>query len=170
MRTLKATEKNRKIASPEAKRTLSGKRVAMVLFSYYPADPRPRRAAEALVESGLSVDMICLREDDNDHKQDRFNGVEIRRVPIRRRRGGVLGYLFQYSAFLLTSSAIIAFRSLSRRYDLVYVHNMPDFLAFSGVIPKLFGAKVILDLHDPMPELMRTIFGLSEDAAAVRLL
>ena len=31
---------------------------------------------------------------------------------------------------------------------------MPDFLVFSALIPKLLGAKVVLDLHDPMPELM----------------
>jgi hypothetical protein len=32
-------------------------RIASVLFSYYPADPRPRREAEALVEAGMSVDV-----------------------------------------------------------------------------------------------------------------
>jgi glycosyltransferase involved in cell wall biosynthesis len=34
--------------------------------------------------------------------------------------------------------------------------------------PKLLGAKIILDLHDPMPELMMTIFNLPERSAAVR--
>lgn len=156
---------------PNVKGTLPGKRVAMVLFSYYPSDPRPRRAAEALADAGMAVDMICLREDPGDLKSDRLNGVEIRRVPISRRRGGKLGYLYQYLAFLLVSSSIIAFRSVfRRRYDLVYVHNMPDFLVLSGFIPQLFGAKVILDLHDPMPELMQTIFGLPPTAKSVRLL
>jgi glycosyltransferase involved in cell wall biosynthesis len=68
------------------------------------------------------------------------------------------------------SSWIIAVRSLSRRYDLVYVNNMPDFLVLSGLIPKLFGAKVLLDIHDPMPELMMTIFELPKDARSVDLL
>ena len=158
-------------SAPNVKGTLPGKRVAMVLFSYYPSDPRPRRAAEALADAGMAVDMICLREDPGDLKSDRLNGVEIRRVPISRRRGGKLGYLYQYLAFLLVSSSIIAFRSVLRhRYDLVYVHNMPDFLVLSGLIPQLFGAKVILDLHDPMPELMQTIFGLPPTAKSVRLL
>ncbi len=49
-----------------------------------------------------------------------------------------------------------------RRYDLVYVHNMPDILVASALVPKLLGAKVILDQHDPMPELMMTIFGLDQ--------
>src|SRR5688572_3328507 len=150
--------------------SLRGKRAAMVLFSYYPSDPRPRRAAEALAASGMSVDLICLRETPDDKKRDQFNGIQIRRLPIARRRGGILSYLYQYLTFLSLASAIICRRSLSRRYDLIYVHNMPDFLVLSGLIPKLFGARVILDLHDPMPELMQTIFNLKSSAGSVGLL
>ncbi len=51
-------------------------RIAMVLFSYYPADPRPRREAEALVAKGMSVDMICLRNK-NEVKEEVVNGVQI---------------------------------------------------------------------------------------------
>ena len=36
--------------------------------------------------------------------------------------------------------------------------------------PQILGAKVILDLHDPMPELMMTIFGLREQSFSVRVL
>ena len=150
--------------------TLQNKHVAMVLFSYYPSDPRPRRAAEALAGAGMTVELICLRQSAKDLKHEKLRGVEIRRVPISRRRGGILGYLYQYLAFLLISSLIIAGRSISRRYDLVYVHNMPDFLVLSGLIPQVFGAKLILDLHDPMPELMQTIFQLPADATSVKLL
>jgi glycosyltransferase involved in cell wall biosynthesis len=149
---------------------LSGKRVAMVLFSFYPDDSRPRRAAEALVGCGMHVDLVCLRENSADRKIEVWNGVHIRRLPMTRRRGGVLGYLFQYTAFLVSSSWIVGVRCLRQRYDLVYVHNMPDFLVLSGLFPKLLGARVILDLHDPMPELMRAIFGIAENALAVRLL
>jgi len=155
---------------PAAPSPLRGKHAAMVLFSFYPEDPRPRRAAEALISAGMSVDLVCLRESREEAKREVFNGVDIRRVPVNKRRGSVLGYLYQYSAFLLMSSWIIAVRSLSRRYDLVYVNNMPDFLVLSGLFPKLFGAKVLLDIHDPMPELMMTIFELPEDARSVDLL
>ena len=60
--------------------------------------------------------------------------------------------------------------SLKRRYDLVYIHNMPDILVASALVPKMLGAKVILDQHDPMPELMRTIFGLDQSSYGVRFL
>jgi glycosyltransferase involved in cell wall biosynthesis len=147
-----------------------GKRAAVIVFSYYPADPRPRREAEALVSQGMIVELICIRQSKDEPTRESFNGVEILRVPMKRRRGGKFAYLFQYSSFTLISFVLLAFRSLTRRYDLVHVHNMPDTLVFSALIPKLFGAKVILDLHDPMPELMMTISNLRKESLAVGIL
>src|SRR5208282_6154343 len=148
---------------------LRGKRVGMVVFSSYPADPRPRRAAEALLKEGMHVDLICEAEEKLP-KRENISGMEIIRVPIKHHRGGKLSYAYQYSAFIFMSACVLAWRSLRRRYDLVYIHNMPDVLVLSALIPKLFGAKVILDLHDPMPELMTTIFNFEESSAAVRLI
>jgi glycosyltransferase involved in cell wall biosynthesis len=160
----KATEK-----SVEAL-DLAGKRIVAVLYSSFPADPRPRRAAEILAKEGANVEVICLRETDEEPRHEFFNGVEITRIPLKHRRGGKLSYLLQYGSFVLLSGAVLAGRAFKKRYHLVHVHNMPDFLVFSALIPKLLGAKVILDLHDPMPELMVTIFGLPEESFAVRVL
>ena len=141
----------------------------MVLFSFYPNDPRPRRALEAMVREGMSVDLICLRDEGSPAREAQGN-VEVFRIPLKRRRGGMVAYLYQYAAFIFISSVILAWRSLSRRYDLVHVHNMPDILVLSALVPKMLGARVILDLHDPMPELMMTIFKLDKDSWSVRLL
>jgi glycosyltransferase involved in cell wall biosynthesis len=152
-----------------AVRRFAGKRLAMVTFSPYPFDPRPRRAVDALVKEGASIDLICLASDNLPRRQD-VNGVNVLRVPLKHLRRGKLDYAFRYAAFICVSAVIFAVRTLARRYDLVYVHNMPDVLVASALIPKLFGAKVILDLHDPMPELMTTIFHTEPEAASVRLL
>ncbi len=149
---------------------LAGKRAAVLLFSYYASDPRPRRAAEAMREQGMTVDVICLRENSGEAAHEVFNGVNVRRVPLSRRRGGKVSYLLQYSSFIAICFGLLAARSIRRRYHLVHVHNMPDILVFSVLIPKLLGARVILDLHDPMPELMMTIFNLGEHSRAVALL
>lgn len=118
----------------------------------------------------MVVELICLREAETDAARETVNGIEVRRVPLRRRRGGAVGYLLQYVSFLAMALGILAARSLTRRYDLVHVHNMPDILVVSALIPKMLGAKVILDLHDPMPELMMTIFGADRESGRVRLL
>ncbi len=155
--------------SAAVSRRLAGKRVGMVVFSPYPVDPRPRRAVEALRNEGAQVELICEAEGE-DARREYSKNLEVIRVPIRHIRGGALSYAYQYSSFILISSAILAWRTLRRRYQLIYVHNMPDILVISGMIPKLFGAKVILDQHDPMPELMCTIFNKDEQSFAVRVI
>ena len=157
-------------SSFDIKSRLNGKHAAVLLFSDYPADPRPRRAAEALAAEGVMVDVVCLRESRKEPRRETVNGVRVFRVPLKRHRGGKMSYVRQYSAFLLASFAYLAFRSVTRRYDFVHVHNMPDVLVFSAIVPKALGAKVVLDLHDPMPELMQTIFKLPEQSFSVRLL
>ena len=123
----------------------------MVVFSSYPHDARPRRAVDALLQEGMSIDLLC-EADGKAPRRESLGNLRVTRIPIPRTRGGKLSYAYQYSAFIALASSIFAWRSLRKRYDLVYVHNMPDVLVVSGLLPKLLGAKVILDQHDPMPE------------------
>lgn len=146
---------------------LTGKRVAMVTFSAYPFDPRPRRAIDALVGAGATVDLVCLGDEKAPRREVR-NGIDVLRVPLKHPRRGKLEYALRYGLFILASGFVFALRSLRRRYDLVYVHNMPDILVLSALIPKALGAKVVLDLHDPMPELMKTIFNVSDENQSVQ--
>jgi glycosyltransferase involved in cell wall biosynthesis len=146
---------------------LRGKRVAMVTYSPYPEDERPRRAIDAFRDAGMTIDLICLGQG-NSAKRETSGGLHVLRIPMRHRRGGKLTYAFQYGSFILAASLIFALRALTHRYDLVYVHNMPDILVLSALVPKVLGARVILDLHDPMPELMRTIYDLGKDSFSVR--
>lgn len=155
---------------PASSGDLSGKRAIAVVFSDYLADPRPRRAAEALAREGMAVEIICLKVADQEASREIFNGVDITRVPLKHRRSGKWSYLWEYGTFLLIAGGILGIRAFSRRYDIVHVHNMPDILVFSALFPKLLGARVILDLHDPMPELMMSIYGLRKDSFSVRLL
>ncbi|MBE0657327.1 MAG: glycosyltransferase family 4 protein [Bryobacteraceae bacterium] len=146
-----------------------GKRAAMVTFSAYPGDPRPRRAVEALLGEGLVVDLICLAEG-NPQRKEINGGLTVYRVPMEHTRGGKLRYAFNYTVFLLLAALRMTMRLVRGRYHLVHVHNMPDVLVFSALVPRLLGAKVILDQHDPMPELMTTIYGVPPGSAAVRII
>jgi glycosyltransferase involved in cell wall biosynthesis len=165
-RPVESISKGQSATNTSSKR-LAGRRVAMVTFSPYPFDPRPRRCVDALVSEGAAVDLICLAHG-NDARRETLSGVNVLRIPLKHPRRGKLEYGFRYGAFILITSLIFAARSLRRRYDLVYVHNMPDILVLSSLIPKALGAKVVLDLHDPMPELMMTIFGAPEENSSVR--
>ena len=145
---------------------LQGKRMAVVSFSSFPGDPRPRRAAETFVHAGMRVEVICLM-DEGSLQQDTFKGIEVDRISVTHTRGSKSNYVFQYGLFIVIAFAKLAVRSLTRRYHLIHIHNMPDVLVFASLVPKCLGAKVILDLHDPMPELMMTIFKLRRESLAV---
>jgi glycosyltransferase involved in cell wall biosynthesis len=146
---------------------LSGKKAAVVLYSRFPSDPRPRRELEALCACGVEVDLICLQDEGQQPGRETHARLVVDRLPIQHERSGKGRYFFQYGYFLVRSFLMLAWRSWFKHYDLVHVHNMPDVLVFSSLVPKIMGAKVILDLHDPMPELYQTIFKLHPDSGMV---
>jgi glycosyltransferase involved in cell wall biosynthesis len=143
--------------------------VAMVVYGWYPSDPRVRREAEALVSAGISVDVICLRES-GQLENDVFNDVGIHRMKIKRSRSGIFSYIFNYTLFILSVFLHFILTYPRKKYDLIHIHNMPDVLVISSIIPKIFGAKIILDLHDPMPEVFMTKYGLDYSNVLIRTL
>lgn len=125
----------------------------MVVHAYYPAaETRVERQAKALLDHGVDVDLICLQKPGESAMAD-VDGVHVYRIPIRRHKGKGVGiHLLEYMAFFILAFVRLTALYLRRRHDVVQVHNLPDFLVFVALIPKLTGAKVILDLHDLMPE------------------
>ncbi|MGZ8437499.1 MAG: glycosyltransferase family 4 protein [Candidatus Limnocylindrales bacterium] len=132
--------------------------VAMVTHSYYEEDPRVRREAEALVAAGRQVDVFALRRPD-DAVDEVIDGVRVRRLGVQRHQGaGLRTYLVEYLAFLARAGFALTRAYRRRRYALVQVHTLPDFLVFAAVPLRLAGVPVILDLHEAMPEFFRSRF------------
>src|ERR1700737_695956 len=126
-------------------------RVCVIRQGYYPLDVRVRREVRALTMAAHEVEVICLKErDDPGRKQ--AEGVRVHRIPIAARRGGQLRYLLEYAVFFLAAMMLVTALHFRRRFDLVQVHSMPDFLVFAAIVPRLLGARVLLDLHESMPE------------------
>jgi glycosyltransferase involved in cell wall biosynthesis len=146
------------------------RRAAVVVFSYYPSDTRVMRSAESMVRHGVDVDLLCLREVPDEPDREWIHGVDVTRVTVRKHRSNKLMYLYQYFTFLILSFFWMSRRYWRRRYDLIHIHNMPDYLVFSAVLAKAFGARVILDLHDPTPEVFMTVYNLDVNHWLVRLL
>src|SRR5437899_7401563 len=131
-------------------------RVAMLAHTCYLTDARIRREAEALAGNGLEVHVVSLMEEMRGGREPReaiHNGVHIHRLHIRRKRGNFLRYLFEYFMTGLLGGLKLAQLHFRRRLDVVHIHNMPDLLVLAGLIPRLMGSKLVLDVHDPMPEL-----------------
>jgi glycosyltransferase involved in cell wall biosynthesis len=131
-------------------------RVCMVLFNNYVMDPRVRREAEALAERGDSVDCVCLCQGE----VKELNGVRLFYLTAIKYRGNSLLFLLlQYIQFFCYAFIKISIEHLRNPYQIVQAHTMPDFLIFVGLVPKLFGAKLVLDIHDLMPELYVSKWG-----------
>jgi len=130
----------------------------MVVDAGWP-DTRVEREAHAARRSGYRVDVICAGEP-GQARSEVVDGLRIRRLPVTRRRGmGLSAQLWEYAAFCLLATAHILRRESATHYDVVHVHNVPDFLVAVAWPAKLRGAKVILDLHDLMPEFFESRFG-----------
>jgi glycosyltransferase involved in cell wall biosynthesis len=145
------------------------KHAIVVSHSYYLRDTRFRRHAEALAADGWNVDVVCASEA-GQRRRERHNDVEIHRLPARRRRGSKFRYAFEYGSFGAMAAAAIAAIDARDRADLVYVFSIPNILVRAALVPKVRGARVILDMRDPMPEFFRSKYGFGPDHRLVRAL
>jgi glycosyltransferase involved in cell wall biosynthesis len=141
----------------------------MVVYSHYPRDQRVRREAEALKENGAVVDVICLRNK-NEMGYSIHNNISVYRIPMELKRNvGFFSYIARYFVFLISSAALLTGLFIMRRYKIIHVHSIPDYEVFCALIPKIFGVKIILDLHELMPEIFSTKFNLPAKSRKVHL-
>ncbi len=145
-------------------------RVCHVVYSFYDTDYRVRRYATSLSRRGDHVDVIALRREAQS-RDEVIDGCHVSRLQTRSKdERGPLGYLAKVVLFLTRAAAVVASRHAKQRYDIVHVHNLPDFLVFAALIPRLTGARVILDIHDAFPELYVTKFNTRPGSRFHRLL
>ncbi|MGH3251293.1 MAG: glycosyltransferase family 4 protein [Trebonia sp.] len=130
----------------------------MIAFTLYSFDPRVKRAAEALNESGHQVEVFTLACDGLRTNSD-DGPFRIYSLRLKKKQTGPVRYAFEYGAFFLWAFAFVSLLHVRRKYDVVYVHNMPNFLVFAGLAPKIGGARIVLDVHDPAAELLAAIRG-----------
>ncbi len=133
--------------------------MCVVRQHYVPRDSRVARAVHALVARGFDVDVLCLRAP-GEPVRERHGRVRIHRLPLRHHpEAGTLGYVAEYTAFLVAATVLVALAHGVRRYRVVQIHSVPDVLVLAGFVPRLLGARVLLDLQECMPEFFATKFG-----------
>jgi glycosyltransferase involved in cell wall biosynthesis len=141
----------------------------MVVHQDYYLDARVIRYAEALAEANIEVDVLALSGSTRS-KAQLTRGIRVHAIPLKRAYKHRQSYLVEYAvAFVLFSLWLLPLY-LRRRHDVIHIHNMPDFLIFTALIPRILGARLILDIHDPMPEVYISKFGSKRDSAAVRFM
>ncbi len=142
-------------------------RVLIIAYTTFAYDGRVKRHAEALAARGDSVDVIALR---GGH-EGMQNGVNLIGVPIERYRGRSRArYLASYLRFFAHAARLAYQLGRAKPYDVVITCTLPDAAVLSALPARLCGSRVILDIHDTMPELYQDKFGGWRGAVGARLL
>jgi glycosyltransferase involved in cell wall biosynthesis len=142
----------------------------MIVLNYYPfSEVRVRREAEALLEAGHSVDVICRRHS-SEPKFETTGALTVHRLTVGDKSWGVLSQLMEYLTFTFLAFLKVTALHLKHRFDVVEAHNLPDFLVFAAIIPRLTGSRVLLNIHDLMPEFYCSRFKRPMTSLPARLL
>lgn len=145
-------------------------RACMVAYTFYDADNRVRRYAEALARRGDQVDAVALARQ-GQPAFEVIQGVNVYRIQKRViDETGPFSYLIKLLLFFFRSAWFLAVRQLRAPYQLIHVHSVPDFEVFATIVPRLLGARVILDIHDIVPEFYASKFKVGERSLAFRML
>jgi glycosyltransferase involved in cell wall biosynthesis len=135
-----------------------------------PLDVRIKREAEALSEKGFCVDIICLRGKDETLFQ-KYEEFSVHRINLNYKETGAFSYIESYGKFFILSLNKLIQLYKKQNYDVIHIHNPPDFLVFTTLPFKLLKkTRVILDIHDPLPEIFASRFEKSMDSMFVKFL
>jgi glycosyltransferase involved in cell wall biosynthesis len=145
-------------------------KACMVAYTFYEGDNRVRRYAETLAKRGDQVDVVALRQK-GQSVMEVINGVRVFRIQRRSiTERNKFAYLGKLSLFFLRSMAFLTRQQLKAHYDLIHVHSVPDFEVFAAFYPKLTGSKIILDIHDIVPEFYASKFKTSHNSIMFKIL
>jgi glycosyltransferase involved in cell wall biosynthesis len=145
------------------------KSVCLVVQNAYPADVRIRKYAQILQENGHRVVVLASRSRGQRY-HEKVDGVDVFRVPPGKRRAGRMAYVFDYFAFFCFAFIQLNILDLKKRFDIIHVNTLPDFLVFCALIQKLAGRTVILDMHEVMPEFFMSKYSVDIRSRIVRIL
>jgi glycosyltransferase involved in cell wall biosynthesis len=145
-------------------------RVCMVGYTNFINDARLHRYSQSLLEQGHQVDMVGVGESVGNEPVIQY-GVRVFQIHSRDfAESGPVSYLKNMLVFFLRSFVTITSLHKSRKYHVIHFHNIPDFGIFCTLFAKLSGAKIILDIHDLVPEFYMRKFQVSENHLSIRFL
>ncbi|MGA1825064.1 MAG: glycosyltransferase family 4 protein [bacterium] len=129
------------------------KNICMIVYTDYTKDTRVRREAETLaLLPEYDVTILALKSGVAPRNYS-LDGVRVLEMNERKYRGKrTIKYLLSYARFFLLSFISCTWLIILGQIDIIHVHNMPNFLVFASIFPRLLGKYIILDIHDTVPE------------------
>jgi len=136
------------------------KRVCVIRLSTYIGDMSVQREVATLHQAGYETHVICMdaiEKEANYQRETVIDGIYVHRMPTTRKKRGMIRYMYDYGSFFLLAALKVSQLHWQKPFDVIQVNTMPDWLVFTTLIPKLFGAKIVLMMQEPMPELWFTM-------------
>lgn len=144
-------------------------RVCLLGALHYENDNRTMRYAQALRSRGDDVDVICVGAP-GQPRHEIVGGIGVFRAQTRvRNERNVTDHIMRLVRFLYKAGLLLSRLNREKRYDLIHAHSIPDFVVLSAFLPRLAGAKVILDIYDLTPELYLSKAGKTRRSIGYRL-
>jgi glycosyltransferase involved in cell wall biosynthesis len=138
----------------EVKTSLESK-ILMLLNAPYPADIRVKKEADALLQAGFQIHLLCLRKDGEAYDQQ-FEGIHVHRIDAGKNNfqkafwDVIMSISFVHPRFRSAIRKIIAKESIR----VIHIHDLP----LAGTALSIEGVKCVLDMHENYPEALRTWF------------
>jgi glycosyltransferase involved in cell wall biosynthesis len=139
----------------------------MVVHGPYPlSEGRVVGEAKAALEAGWEVDVVAMGER-HEPAMEVVDGIAVFRLLRTHKWGaGLAATVREYAGFTVRATTRVAALAARRRYAVIQVHNPPDFLIVAALVPRLFGTRVVFDIHDFSPELFAMRFEQTRALAA----
>ncbi len=134
------------------------KKICIIRQGYFPNDPRVYKQAKAHSEDNKHVFLICMGKE-NEKKYEKNDNINIYRYIQRNKRGNKINYILKYLSFFIFAFFMVTKLHIKYKFSSIQVNTMPDFLAFSTLVPKLLGVPIVVDFHELMPELYKSKYG-----------
>jgi glycosyltransferase involved in cell wall biosynthesis len=141
---------------------MKNNKICMIAYAEYFNDARIKSYINSLISEGFSVDLFCLYDVYSFQNKHFRKNLRIFFINKKYQGDRKIIYLFNYLAFFIKCFILISTKYFKEKYFVFHIHNQPDFLVFIPIIPKYFGSKIILDLHDIMIAGVLSKFASSE--------
>lgn len=125
----------------------------------FPNDPRVRREADALVDAGYDVTVVCPTRAYAPERELTIDGVRILRFEAPPGGHGIIAYLREYLLVVARMGRILIRLRSEPRFAAVITCNPPDFLI---LLPRFLARgrpALVFDYHDLSPEIFQELFG-----------
>lgn len=136
------------------------KKICMVVYAYYFTDARVKGYVKYLAKRGFEIDILALKEPGKKMKKEKISKkITIYYLTSKYIGESISVYIWSYLKFFIAAFWKLNQLWLKNKYRIIHIHNMPNFIIFAAIISKIFGCKLILDMHDFMSLNFRNKYG-----------